>query len=62
MEQITVLQAPADPPSFHLWYAYATKAVPALNQAIGGLLESQPNIPIDQLDGIYDQWLSPVAV
>ena len=37
MQKIGALQAPADPPSFHLWYAYASRTFPALNHAINEL-------------------------
>jgi hypothetical protein len=39
IQQISALQVPADPPSFHLWYAYATRAFPELNQTINEMLE-----------------------
>ena len=39
MQQIHALRAPADPASFHLWYAYATKAFPAINLAINEMID-----------------------
>lgn len=62
LERIEALHAPADPPSFHLWYAYATKMFPALNQAIDDLRTRELNIPVDELDRIYDHHLAKSAI
>ena len=58
MQKIGALQAPADPPSFHLWYAYASRTFPALNHAINELLERKETISLEELDGVYDRYLS----
>jgi diguanylate cyclase len=62
MQQIHALRAPADPPSFHLWYAYAAQSFPAINQAINEMLKREGSISIRELDHIYDQYLSPSAI
>jgi len=58
MQQIHALQAPADPASFHLWYAYATKAFPAINQTINETISRDGSISVDALDHLYNQYLS----
>ncbi len=63
IEQIGALRAPADPPSFHLWYTYATRALPQLNQTIDELLlGGNADIALDEFDRLYDRYLSTSAV
>ena len=62
IQQINALHAPADPPSFHLWYAYATEAVPALNQTINKMLQRNGAVSVEDLDRVYDQYLSPGSI
>jgi diguanylate cyclase len=58
IQQIGALKLPADPPSFHLWYTYATRILPALNQAINEALESRGRVSISELDELYSRHLS----
>lgn len=49
LDQIKALNLPADPPSFAVWYLYATGRFPALNSAINDTLEKTPRISVDDL-------------
>jgi diguanylate cyclase len=62
MQQIGALRVPADPPSFHLWYAYASQEFQAVNQAINEMLERNGAISAPDLDRIYDQYLSSSSI
>ena len=57
--QITALQLPADPPSFELWYAYATGHHQALNRTINDLLQRNGEVRVEDLDQIRLQFLPP---
>jgi diguanylate cyclase len=57
--QIRALRLPADPPSFSVWYAYASNQNPALNQVINEKLRRNGSLSIAELDQLYDRYLSP---
>jgi diguanylate cyclase len=59
IHQINALQAPADPPGFHLWYTYATQAFPGLNQTINEMLARDGKLSVDEIDRVYNRYLTP---
>jgi diguanylate cyclase len=61
-ELIKGLRLPADPPSFGVWYAYAGKHNPALNQAINEKLQRNGSLSVAELDQIYDRYVSPSSI
>ncbi len=58
-EQIKSLHLPADPPGFELWYAYMRASNPGLNRAINEKLDANGRLSIDELDILYEEYLSP---
>jgi diguanylate cyclase len=61
--KIKALSLPADPPAYELWYAYAARRLPALNHRINSILDANGTLSVDELDGIYDEFLlSPTGV
>jgi diguanylate cyclase len=60
-EQIRALRLPADPPSFGVWYAYASQQNPALNEAINEKLKSDGVLSVADLDQLYDRYLCPTG-
>jgi diguanylate cyclase len=60
LDQIQALNLPADPPSFAVWYLYATGRFPALNSAINQTLETTPSISAHDLQR-FEQVLSSVC-
>lgn len=57
IEKIRVLALPADPPAYELWYTYATRRMPALNNRINSVLEAKGTMSLAELDGICDEFL-----
>ncbi len=49
---------PADPPSFEIWYMYAGRFMPALNEALNRLLKNAGKISSTDVDQIYDRYIS----
>jgi diguanylate cyclase len=62
VQQMSALRVPADPPSFHLWYTYATGVFPGLNQTINEMLARPGELSIDDLDRVYDIYLSSTSI
>jgi diguanylate cyclase len=60
LEQIDALTLPADPPSYEVWYAYASGANPALNQSINTTIKASGTLSVTELDRVYEQYLSPL--
>jgi diguanylate cyclase len=58
LQQIAALRHPADPPSFDIWYTYASGRDPMLNQAINALQERKGTISVADIDHIYHQRLA----
>jgi diguanylate cyclase len=58
--QIKALGVPADPPSFELWYNYASNQNPALNQSINEKLARKKSLSNADLDQIYEQYFTPM--
>lgn len=56
--QIDSLQLPADPPSFEVWYAYASGHNPALNAAINDLFQRNGTVAVEELDALHERFLS----
>jgi diguanylate cyclase (GGDEF)-like protein/hemerythrin-like metal-binding protein len=61
LEQITALRLPADPPSFSVWYTYATGGNPGLNQTINGVKMRDGTISVAEIDRVYQQYVSPTV-
>lgn len=57
LTQIKSLQLPGDPPSFEIWYTYAGRFIPALNQAINDALAKGRELSAIDIDRIYDRHL-----
>lgn len=53
---------PALPRNYELWYTYATGYNAALNRAINEALERSPTITEDELDSLYETYLSPLRM
>ncbi len=62
LEQIDALMLPADPPSYEVWYAYASGANPALNQCINATIKVSGTLSVHELDKVYEQYLSPLRL
>ena len=62
LEQIDALMLPADPPSYEVWYAYASGANPALNQCINATIKTSGTLSVHELDKVYEQYLSPLRL
>jgi diguanylate cyclase len=60
LDQIAMLDLPADPPSFALWYAYAAAQNPQINQRINDLLAGNAKLSIADVDRLCDEYLSPL--
>lgn len=61
LENIAALQQPADPPSFEVWYAYATGRSAALNQAINSIVGLCGTLTLADLSRVYSEFLSPAV-
>ena len=48
---------PGDPPSFEIWYTYAGRSIPALNQSINEALARTGTLSAIEVDKIYDRHL-----
>ena len=59
IEQIRRNQIPAFPKNYELWYTYSAGFNHALNKAINKLLKENGRINADEIDDIYDRYLSP---
>lgn len=57
IEQIRSLLLPSDPSSFEIWYTYAGRFVPALNQAINDALANGRKPSAVEIEQIYDRHL-----
>ena len=57
LERIKSLELPGDPPSFEIWYTYAGRFMPALNQAINDALAKGQRLSAVDIDRIYDRHL-----
>src|SRR5262245_1779621 len=58
--QIKALRQPAIPRNYEIWYTYATGYNPSLNETINEALARQGgSLSTQDLDGIYDIFLSP---
>jgi diguanylate cyclase len=49
---------PADPPSFEVWYTYAGRFIPALNQSLNEVLKSEQTLTADDVEHIYEKYVS----
>jgi diguanylate cyclase len=49
---------PADPPSFEVWYTYAGRFIPALNQSLNEALKSEQKLTADDVEHIYEKYVS----
>jgi diguanylate cyclase len=49
---------PADPASFEVWYTYAGRFIPALNQSINEVLKSDQAVTADRVEHIYEKFVS----
>jgi diguanylate cyclase len=58
-EQIKSLHLPADPSAFELWYTYTKACYPKLNREINDRLNTNGRITIEELDRLYEEYLSP---
>jgi diguanylate cyclase len=58
LQQIRALRLPADPPSFEVWYAYASGHIPALNEQINAMLAGRSTLSAADIDQIYDRYFS----
>jgi diguanylate cyclase len=55
--RIRGLSLPADPLSYELWYTYATRHIPDLNQRINDALERNGTLSCEEVDNIYNEFL-----
>ncbi len=60
--QIKALREPATPRNYEIWYAYATGYQPSLNQKINDTLKEHGTLSEDDLEQIYNTYLSPVRL
>jgi diguanylate cyclase len=60
--QIKALHQPALPRNYEVWYHYATGYNPSLNQAINEILSANGNLTQDDIEIIYETYLSPIRL
>jgi len=60
LNQIKALKLSAHPRNFEVWYTYATRHNPGLNQAINEFLARKTRLTDAELERIYDKYLSPL--
>ena len=60
--QIKALRQPAYPRNYEVWYTYATGYNPTLNQTINEALARKGTLSTQDLDQIYDTYLSPTRL
>ena len=60
--QIKALRQDASPRNYEIWYAYATGYHPSLNQKINEILADRGKLTDDELEQVYDTYLSPVRL
>jgi len=58
LELIKSHRLPADPPSFEVWYTYAGRFIPALNQSLNEVLKSEQTLTADDVEHIYEKYVS----
>jgi diguanylate cyclase len=58
LELIKSHRLPADPPSFEVWYTYAGRFIPALNQSLNDALKSDKALTADDVEHIYEKYVS----
>jgi diguanylate cyclase len=58
LELIKSHRLPADPPSFEVWYTYAGRFIPALNQSLNEALKSDQKLTADDVEHIYEKYVS----
>jgi diguanylate cyclase len=58
LELIKSHRLPADPPSFEVWYTYAGRFIPALNQSLNEVLKSEQALTADDVEHIYEKYVS----
>ena len=59
LEQINAHQVSAYPRMYELWYTYAAGLHPVLNKALDKILRGKRRLPAQDLEEIYDDFLSP---
>ena len=60
--QIKALRQPASPRNYEVWYTYATGYNPSLNETINETLTRNGTLTPDDIDQIYDTYLSPTRL
>ena len=60
--QIKALRQPATPRNYEIWYSYATGFNPSMNQAINDMLSRSGNLNEEELEQIYETYLSPARL
>ena len=60
--QIKALRQSATPRNYEIWYSYATGYNPSMNQAINDLLTRSKNLTEEELEQIYENYLSPARI
>jgi diguanylate cyclase len=58
LEFIKAHRLPADPPSFEIWYTYAGRFIPALNQSLNEVLKGDRALTADEAEHIYEKFVS----
>jgi len=61
IEQIAVLELPADPPSFAVWYNYVSARNPRINCESNDLLKRNAKLSLADVNRISDEHLSPTG-
>lgn len=59
MGQLKALKQPATPRNYEIWYTYATGYRADLNEAINSTLEKSSSLGVEEIDDIYENYLSP---
>ena len=62
IQRIRIHKHPAYPRNYELWYTYVTGYNAALNRAINEALERAPTISENELDLLYETYLSPLRL
>ena len=60
--QIKALRQSATPRNYEIWYSYASGYNPSLNQAINDVLARGGNLTEEELEQIYNTYLSPTRI
>jgi diguanylate cyclase len=61
LQKIRAFELPADPPSYEVWYAYASGTQPSINAMIDGIITSKGTLSAADIDCVHSCYLSGLS-